>query len=275
MTTTHYFIMPSRKSSNSAPMRLPIPSRTKRRSTQSGRGALTTIYKFAKDQVAKPLLQRYSGPSGMRKLVSDVASMKAIVNTEDKHIDILAAAQQVSQTTSLIYGIGTMAQGTAVNQRIGDSIKINRIDLNLLFSFASGTATTILDQQFRWFLVRYLKTPAASGTSAFNISEFLNEDVNSDYTPLSLPNTDTNENFQVMAQGQVDLTLNVLSSVSSVATKSLSISHECAFHQDYSGAANTTITDNMVFLVFIASQGGNAGGSSSVTIGSRMWYIDN
>jgi hypothetical protein len=236
---------------------------------------MQTVYRFAKDQVYTPLVARYSGPLGLQKMAKDVAMLKGVVNTEDKHIDTLAAAQQVSQTSSLVYGIGTMAQGTTDTTRIGDSIKINRIDLNFLFSFAGGTSTTIYSQQFRWFLIRYLKTPSSSGTVAFGISEFLFQDVNSDYTPLSLPNTDTNENFQVMSQGEVDINLPALSTTSATASRSVTVSHECGFHQTYSGSANTTIVDNMCFLVFIASQGGNAGGSSSVTIGSRMWYIDN
>jgi hypothetical protein len=221
------------------------------------------------------LSNRYMGPNAAMNIARDLSLLKAVVNTEEKQIFTLATAQNVLSSSSLVYGIGTVAQGSASNQRSGDSIKVTRIDLVLGFAFGTGTATTELSQTFNWYLVRYKKTPATSGTTAFGISEFLNADGNGNYTPLSFPNPDTNENFQLMGCGQVDVPLPTTTSANAVVRKIVPFSHVCNFHQEYSGSANTTITDNMCFIVLTAINAGNTGGTSTVTVQSAMWYVDN
>ncbi len=217
---------------------------------------------------------RYFGPRGITNLARDVGMLKMLINTEEKQIFTLATAQNVNSTTSLVYGIGTMAQGTASNQRVGDSVKITRIDLQMLFQYGSGTSTTQFTQIYNWYLVRYKKTPSSSGTTAPNIAEFLNQDANSNYTPLSFPNPDTNDNFQLMATGTVQIDLPAQSTASATSQKLVRISHNSNFHQEYSGSANTTITDNMCFVIVTAMNGINTGGASNVLIQSGMWYVD-
>lgn len=217
---------------------------------------------------------RYLGPRGISNLARDVGMLKLLINTEEKQIYTLSTAQNVNSSTSLVYGIGTMAQGTASNQRVGDSVKITRIDLNMLFQYGSGTATTSFTQIFNYYLIRYKKTPTSSGTTAFNISEFLNQDGNSNYTPLSFPNPDNNQNFQLMANGTVQIDLPTATSASATGQRLVSLSHDCNFHQEYNGAANTTITDNMCFVVVTAQNAINTGGASNVLIQSAMWYVD-
>jgi hypothetical protein len=213
----------------------------------------------------------------MQRIAQDVSTLMSVINTEDKQIDTVATTQVVTSTSSLVYAIGTVAQGTSGLTRVGDSILINRIDLNLQFLFSTGTPATTASQNqiFRWFLVRYLKTPATNGVTAFLISEFLNVDSGSNYTPMSLPNTDTNENFQIMESGTVNLTVPSSTTAASAVTQMVTTSHTCHFHQTYNGSATNSITDNMVFMVFVALNGANAGGSSNVLVSSRMWFVDN
>lgn len=230
-----------------------------------------TIFAKAKDQVVRAARKRYTDKKGninVANIAKDIASVARMVNTENKHIDVNAVAQTVNLSTSLVYGIGTVAQGAANNQRTGNSIKIDRIDLILRFSDSAVAPTT--DINYRWFCVRYLKTPASSGTVAFGISEFLNADAGGNYSAISFPNTDTNENFSVLAQGRV--LLPCVTIANGVGGRVVDVSVPCGFHQDYNGSANSTITDNMVFLVFVADATTT---SSTVQIQSRMWYIDN
>jgi hypothetical protein len=202
-------------------------------------------------------------------------TLKSLINTEDKQVFTLAAGQTVTAASSLVYGIGTVAQGTSSSTREGDSIKINRIDLNMEFYYTSGTTNLYENQTFNYYLVKYNKTPSSSGTTAFNISEFLNFDGGSAYTPLSFPNPDTNQNFTVLASGQVDLELNYNVATGSQVAKMVSLSVPVSYHQFYSGSANTTITDNMTYVVVTAMNPINTAGSSGVAINSAMWYIDN
>lgn len=245
--------------------------------TKKGENAISSIIRTSRDSIVKTVKDRYTGKRAPLNIAKDIKTIMSLMNTENKHVDTVATAQTVHNTSSLVYGIGTVAQGSADNQRTGDSIKVDSIDLLFDFIYSSGTPATSAtqDQMFNWYLVRYLKTPSSSGTVAFNISEFLNQDGNSNYTPISLPNTDTNENFQVMSSGQVSIMLPYLPTVSSNVHKVVEVSHKCSFHQTYSGSASTTIVDNMTFLVFTAISPLNTGGLSSVTVSARMWYIDN
>ncbi len=251
--------------------------RSRRPRTVTGSNAIARIARFSKDQVVGAVKARYTGPAAGANIARDMKTILSLVNTEDKQVYTLATTQAVQSTGSLVYGLGTMAQGTGGGQRIGDSIKINRIDLILNFSFASGTAATAAqaNQTFNWYLVRYLKTPSSSGTVAFNISEFLNQDANGNYSVLSFPNTDTNENFQIMASGQQRIDLDVIPASSCTKSAVVTVSHPCSFHQDYTGSAATTIVNNMVFLVCTGLTTANTGGSSGVAIQSCMWFIDN
>lgn len=251
-----------------------------RKSTVSGNQAISRMTRFAHDQLvrgATAVRNRYTGPRAITNIAKDLSLLKMVVNTEAKQVYTTAAAiQNVTSTTSLVYGIGTMAQGTSGSTRVGDSIKIFRIDLNIAFYYSSGTACINNNQVFNWYLVRYLKTPSASGTSAFAIADFLNTDGNSQISPLSFPNSDLNEDFQIMGSGQVELQLpNWVAATDSTSQRVVPFSHECSFHQTYSGSANTTITDNMCFVVVTAARPANTGGSSGVAIQSCMWFLDN
>ncbi len=249
-----------------------------RKRTQFGSTAISRIIRQSKDQAVAAVRRRYTGKSAAVNIAGDFKRVMSLLNTEDKQINTLSTLQNVWSTGGpLIAGLGTVAQGTASNQRTGDSIKINRIDLIMNFQYSTGTPATcgIQAQVFNWYLIRYLKTPSTGGTTAFASTEFLDLDGNSLITPMSFPNTDTNQNFQVMASGQVHLELPIFSTANSQVNKVVSITHGCSFHQDYSGASATTITDNMVFLFVNGLNVVNTGGTSGVTYSCRMWYIDN
>jgi len=250
----------------------------KRPRTKTGTTALSSMVRIGSNLAnvaVGGVKQRYGGRNGMSNLARDVGMLKMLVISEEKQIFTLATAQTVTSSSSLVYGIGTMAQGSASNQRVGDSVKISRIDLNMNFAYSTGTSTVANTQIWNWYLVRYLKTAATSGTTAPNISEFLNQDGNSLYSPISFPNPDTIENFQLMANGQVEVDLPNIATTASTSYKVVNISHPCNFHQEYNGSANTTITDNMCFVIVTALNGANTAGTSAVTISSAMFYIDN
>jgi hypothetical protein len=210
-------------------------------------------------------------------MAGDVSLLMGVINTEDKHVDILSSNTTCSPATTVIQTLGTMAQGTTNVTRVGNSVLINRIDLQLSFFYSSGAAATATNQNqmFRWFLVRWLKTPSSSGTVAFSISDFLNIDNNGNYSVLSYPNTDLSEDFLIMETGLVELTLPSSTTVSSYVTKIVTVSHNCHFHQTYTGANNTTLVDNAYHFVCVALNSANTGGNSSVSCQSRSWFIDN
>jgi hypothetical protein len=254
------------------------PRRVNDRKTTSGNQALQSMFKHSKDYIIKAASTRYTGRSAPLNIAHDLRVLSSMLNTEDKFINTLQTSSAVTSGSPLIYGIGTVSQGTTQNQRTGDSIKINKIDLIIQFYFSQGTLATsgIATQVFNYYLVKYNKTPSTSGTSSFAISEFIDADANGAYTALSFPNSDTNQNFTILSSGQVQLEVMALSATSTpIYSKLVQLSIPTSYHQTYNGASNTAITDNMTFVVVTALTAANAGGTSSVSIQSKMWFIDN
>jgi hypothetical protein len=239
--------------------------------------AITSMVRHSTDQVVSAVKHRYAGPRAAGNIASDIKKLVSMLNVEDKHVDTLQAVQTVVNNSPVILTIGGTQQGTAVNQRSGDSLKVNKIDLLLEFVYSTGTPATATQQNqiYNWYLVRYLKTVTGSGTTPFGITEFLNVDGGGNTTPLSFPNTDCIEDFQIMAHGTVEIDLDVVATVDNKKAKVVSISHPCAFHQDYSSNTIASITDNEVFIVITALFPVNTGGSSTVLVQARTWFIDN
>jgi hypothetical protein len=239
--------------------------------SQRIRKSSNSIFTKAKNSIVAGAKSRYSkkGKINASAIASDITKLASLFNTENKHVDTQATAVTVTNASPIVYGIGTVAQGDADNQRSGDSIKIDRIDFFLSFQTSSATNTT--DIFFRWFIIRYKKTPSSSGTVAFPVSELLAPDFSGTYySSLSFPNTDTNENFHILQQGTHKMVPTSL--LTSINRHTIESSVSCSFHQYYSGSASTTITDSMVFIVVVADTSTT---SSTVQISSRMWYIDN
>lgn len=259
-----------------------MPNPRGNRRPNRGQNAIKKMARNSKDQ-AQPskgkgrsnnLLNGYG--LDFKAIKRDLSMVKSLLNIEEKHIDTLGTST-VTASASVVLAIGTVAQGSSSTTRTGDSIKIIRHDLNLLFNFSNGTPATSAqeNQNFNWYYIKYNKTPSSSGSTPFAISEFLNQDVNSVYTPLSLMNPDTNENFTILDAGQINIGPNFLGTVSVNANRFVESSISRSYHQTYNGTAASNVCDAMTFLVVTASTGINAGGISTISYGIRQWYVDN
>jgi hypothetical protein len=244
---------------------------------KKGDNAILSVIKNSGDQVKTFVTKRYGGKGGLVNVASDITKLYSMLNVENKECDTQVTATSVIMTGSTVQGLPTCAQGTTGQTRTGDSIKVDRIDINLLFKYSSGTTatSTVQHQIFNYYVVRNLKTPTSLGTNPFAIGDFLDSDENGNYTPSSLPNTDTAEDYQILDAGEVVLTLMYAPAASAFAHKLVHLSILCGFHQTYNGAAGSSITDNMCFLVITASQVANVGGSSTFSMNARSWFIDN
>jgi hypothetical protein len=231
--------------------------------------------RFSTD-VATAVSNRYLKSGGMSRMALDVSRLMSLINTEDKQVNQLTGASNVTPAASLVQALPTIAQGTSASTRIGDSVLINRIDLELEFQYSGTAATaTSTDQTFRFWLIRYKKTPPTGGITPFNISEFLDLDSNGNYSVQSFMNTDTNENFQIMHTQDVYLKLPTLASATLFVNKNIPIRHLPHFHQAYNGPTAASITDNMMFFVCVSLTPANTGGASVVSTAFRVWFVDN
>jgi hypothetical protein len=210
----------------------------------------------------------------MANVARDVRTLARALNTESKHLDGTFSAS-VTTAASLVQLFGSnVAQGSTDLTRTGDSIKVIGIDFTLQCIYGTGTTNLYSGQTFRCLLVRYKKTPRTSGQTPFNIAELVDA-FGANYTYQSLPNTDTNQNFDILWQEDIDVQNELASSTNNLRIVNKTIRLTSSFHQVYSGSAGSTITDNCLFFVALAAVPNNTGGTSTVEVNYRQWYVDN
>ncbi len=242
--------------------------------TQRGLSAVNKIYKQSRDYVLGEITKRYGGPKGKVTAAADIARIARMMNTENKYIDTLLDVT-CDKSTPYCAALNNVAEGSDNTNRTGRSVRVIKYDIMMKLYFSTGTVATSVGQSqfFKWFLVRFNKTTPSGQT--FAIADFLNQDSSSAYTVISLPNTDRSEDFQIMASGEALVQLQLTTGVSSQAAVWQTVSHDCSFHQEYSGTSNSTICDNNVQLVIVGGVNANTGGVSGVTYSIRCWYVDN
>lgn len=242
---------------------------------KTGSNALTQIISRSADQAIGFAKTRYTGKAAASNIAKDLNMLRSILNVERKEVPTSQTTLSVNNTTSQVVWIGSPGQGTSGSQRDGDSIKINRIDMNLLFFWGTGTTNTIDNQIFNYSLIKYKKTPSSGGSTPFSIGDFLNVDQDGAYTPMSLPNTDLAENFQILHTGSVSCAPSYATATNNVVYQIVTLSVDVSFHQTFTGSAASTLVDNAVFVVLTGLQPTNTGGTSGCKFMARMWYVDN
>lgn len=233
------------------------------------------MLKNSTDQFIGAAKSRYTGKSAAGNIARDISMITRMLNTERKQVDTLLASTSVVATGPLVSWVSSPAQGTTGSTRDGDSIKVVRIDANLFFGFGSGTTNSAANQVFTYALVKYKKTPSTGGSTPFAIGDMLVVDGNGNYTPLSLPNNDLIENFQILANGQIVVETPWATASNNTVTRVVNLSIDCSFHQTFTGSTAATIVDNSVFWVVTALSGANTGGGSAFQHTTRLWYVDN
>jgi hypothetical protein len=254
-----------------------MPQKKSKQQPKEGRSAIRSMISYSKDQAVGFARNRYAKKGGMKQIAADISELRAMLNVEDKQVVDLTGTTTVTAAAPLVQALGSVAQGSNSNNRTGNSIKVTRVDLIMGFAYSTGTvATTALQNQyFNWYVVRYLKTPSSNGATPFGIGDFLGSDPNSNNTVLSLPNNDLNEDFHILASGEVEVDLTFSATNPTSRFKVVNLTIPCSFHQTFNGTAASNIVDNALFLVVTAINPINTGGASTLINSARIWYIDN
>jgi hypothetical protein len=241
----------------------------------TGRAALYSMARNARDQALGAVQRRYTGKRGLSALSRDVGLLMSVVNTEDKAIDGFFSAT-VTQTASWVVNITPPAQGLTSSTRIGNSLKVNKLDVIWELSFGGALATEAhQNQTFNVYIVRWLKTPSTAGTTPFNIADFMDVDTAGRYTPLGLADKDTMENFDVLYAAQHDIVMTLATTAVSTMRRVVKCEIPVDFHQTFNDTTAASIVDNSLFIVAVAAQPVNTGGASGVAATVRVWFIDN
>lgn len=207
-------------------------------------------------------------------VANDINMLRKLINTEEKHVDSLMGVITVLVAGPGNVQITTCAEGDDNNQRNGRSIKVFRFDLMMRFQWNGGTATVQANNHYRWFLVRWNRVPTGGVGGGFAVADFVNTDYSgTNYTPLSLPNTDNSQAFQILAEGLVQMPEQALQATT--VERIVNITHQCSFHQTFNGSSTANLNSNSVQLVVLSMNNAAAGGVSQFEGCCRMWFIDN
>jgi hypothetical protein len=169
------------------------------------------------------------------------------------------------------------AQALTAIGRIGNSIDCIRLEGNLQFLFGTGTGATLAsaNQTYRWYIVKYNKTLDTTYASPPSITTFLDADQSSNYSVMSLPDVEHEQDWTIFASGQVDVEIyNFNASVNSVYTKNITFRHDCNFPIDFDSTGAGSVCENLPFLICTAMNPGNTGGLNNIAWNMRMVYTD-
>jgi len=244
--------------------------------SKKGESSLVSMFTKSVDQIGSFATKRYTGKGAAMNIAHDMQMLKSVLNVENKHADQISTAVSISNTVSYAQVLdNTIIQGTAEGQRTGNSIKLDRLDIIFKFAYSTGTSSITQDQLFEYHIVRWLKPPSA-GTPVLAIADYFIADPDSNYTPLSLPNAELQENFKLLASGSVFVQNPYsISAVNNIASRHERITVPLNFHQEYLGAASSTLVDGVIGLFVVCKSPVNTGGTSNMEYSARLWYVDN
>jgi len=247
---------------------------------RSGRYA-KKAYKAAKKYtrpIRKNIKQRYSGASAIPNLLKDVSMLKHLVNVEKKRYDItLTTPAAVSLSFSSAQGAYTSivtplpGQGPALDQRIGNSIKLVSAMINLRFSQQSSAVNPV---HVKWFLV-CRPDNATSYSANASFQHFLEPNPFStqrDYHSNRDP--EYFNSMKVISSGTVLLKQDSITGGNSIVQRKvpLKLNHHLKFNTDTS----TTTTRNQFYLFAVASEGDQALSTGAlIQYNIRWYYTDN
>jgi hypothetical protein len=238
---------------------------------------------------AASIMCRWSNPAlptgrgtnltNMSGLAREIGRIRKNLNTEQKFLDQISGATSVASDVNLVVAITPPAQGDTSSTRDGNSLKVIRCDIRMLFAFGVNVSDTTqqADQTFQWYLFRWKKTPTSSGSTPPAIADIFNLDsTGTDFSTQSMLNVNTNQNYQLMANGTCKVEPKITgNSGITTARESVEIVHNCEFHQYFSSTTAASITDNLMFMVFLGSNQGNSSAVSNMSLSFRTWYVDN
>lgn len=210
-----------------------------------------------------------SGVGSVAKLASAVAPAIAAINTELKYIDNTAAVTAYSPGTNdqLIYITPQLVNGTADNQRIGNSILAKDIQLRMALNAISTAGPPVVQGiHCRATLICWKENAKANPPTIakiFEVSNNLYSAMNKDYT----------DQFVVIKDKFFSLN-QTSPQVGTYGFSTMKWFKPLNWHMRYDGINGTDNTQNHLYLILRSSASG-AGTGLNCTWYSRLNFTDN
>jgi len=195
-----------------------------------------------------------------QKSVSAPASR--VIDT--KYVDLVTTFSGVKSTAATGGLVGAIAGGTGEGQRVGNDIRIIRYLVTMRLKHGSEST----DQWFRLLMVR-----SKTGNSDTNpaLTDILNNDSNSNTTPMSLRNVNNLEDWEILLDKTIKLTNHTGALNHSVALQQFQI--DTCFPQRFSGTGSSSIIRNPVFWYLVTDAPNTTTGALG-QITFRIMYSD-
>lgn len=197
--------------------------------------------------------------------LTGVKYLASVVNTERKVFDSGSQNQHLTAMTTntapLLHLTG-MAQGTAENQRIGNSILVKSIQFRALLGYA-GTNSP---QNLRLIIVRDLQT--GCDLDAPSLGDLL-EDPTNILSPLNIINGNAEARFMIIKDHTYTFDANAN------PTTTFKYYAKCMVHTKFLGSAGSDVGQNQIYVFAITDVGNGSTTGPFFYMTARMRYIDN
>lgn len=193
--------------------------------------------------------QNYSGAA--RQLARDVRLLKQVVNTEFKHLDSSISVTDIDYSGDLTV-LNNPAQGLDDEQRVGDSIKVQKVDIRCHFNHTSNCVVRLI--------VFWDQCNTINSTSEF---------LEYSGSALAVDSFKDNDNrFLTKVLYDRVFNINTAQTLQYVVRKTIHIGKHTQFDED-----TTTINTGALKLIFVSDQ------APTTNVGSvgyaRVYYTDN
>jgi len=227
----------------------------------------------------KPMMKKKSKKNTSRKNYSSLRkNVKPSVSIEKKVFDFTQSSIAVAQFNGAGSGHNysnptpTIANGTAVNQRIGNKIMLTGARLDIEFHGQSIQSSAL---RLRWYLIR-MPQQGSSQMSGDPTDEFLDENpfqagIYDWHSPID---HERSQSFKIVSTGTCKLMADQLTSQTSrwQVRKYLKLGHIVKYDNDVPG----TVVENQYRMIFLADSGDTAATSGAqCKYNIRWYYTDN
>lgn len=181
-----------------------------------------------------------------------------------KNVDVNYALSVSAAASASFANIGGVPTGSINGTRHGNDTRV----LQLYVTLSIIGSDNIKSQHFRVLIVR---SKTGNDGSAPAISNILTLDPDSNYTPLSLRNIDTINDYEILLDKMINITDNDPVGTQNSAIYNFKI--DTCFPQKYNGTTATSVSMNPVHMYVVTDQ--TATSTSAVAKGSiRVMYSD-
>jgi len=180
-------------------------------------------------------------------------SLALLINVEKKKIDTQVSLSPYGAAPTITH-LTAIAQGNGINQRAGNSIKLNYLSMKALISYATGSSGTLTSI----FIIEDLQQVSDTAPAVNDIFE-------SAAGSLGVLNLANLGRFRILYKKKI--------TQDGMNARSIENFKKLKFHVRYNGANSTDIQKSGLYLVIMSNQVLST--APLVQVHNRLAYIDN